>query len=189
MASAQLYRHFDKHSRLLYIGISLSTVARLSQHRDCSHWFDRIVHIVIEHYETREEASAAEARAIEVEKPFYNKVFNKKGLANSLDPVDQERLKHIDERYDFLVRRPDFRGDPEYYVKIKGQYVGKISGQYGSDEFFDSYMKIRQKYDKDYGKRVKEYWERKIPGAQFVSFDETGLRMSHAIKGAVVETI
>lgn len=68
----ELYRHFDSNGELLYVGISLSSVARLAQHRRSSVWFDRIKRVEIEAFPTREAAIMAESRAIETEKPKFN---------------------------------------------------------------------------------------------------------------------
>lgn len=68
----QLYRHFDKDGTLLYVGISLSAIYRLSQHGDHSEWFNSISRVEIESFETREMAIEAEARAIFNEKPKHN---------------------------------------------------------------------------------------------------------------------
>lgn len=76
----QLYRHFDADRKLLYLGISLSTFARLSQHKDHSPWFEQIKTVEIEHFETREEAMAAERKAIKTENPKFN-IAMKKTLA------------------------------------------------------------------------------------------------------------
>jgi predicted GIY-YIG superfamily endonuclease len=67
-----LYRHFDKEGQLLYIGISLSTIKRLSQHAAGSIWFDQIAKVTIEHFETREEVLKAEHVAISTENPLHN---------------------------------------------------------------------------------------------------------------------
>ncbi len=67
-----LYRHFDKNGALLYVGISLSAVARLSQHRSRSNWFDSIARVEIEAFPTREAALKAERRAITEESPAFN---------------------------------------------------------------------------------------------------------------------
>lgn len=71
-----LYRHFDKDSRLLYIGISLSAVERLREHRVHASWFDRIVRIEIEWFQSRGAALNAERRAIMREKPECNIIHN-----------------------------------------------------------------------------------------------------------------
>jgi len=73
----QLYRHFDKNDKLLYIGISLSTVQRLGQHKHHSGWFKRIARVEIENYSTREEAVQAEREAIQKENPECNIMLKK----------------------------------------------------------------------------------------------------------------
>lgn len=78
--NTQLYRHFDEGRQLLYVGISLSTFARLSQHKDHSEWFKKIKSVEIENFETREEAMAAERKAIQSENPKFN-IAMKKTLA------------------------------------------------------------------------------------------------------------
>jgi hypothetical protein len=67
-----LYRHFDAHGKLLYVGISLSVVARLSRHVNGSHWSRQIAMITIEWHPGRPEALAAEAAAIVGERPAFN---------------------------------------------------------------------------------------------------------------------
>jgi hypothetical protein len=66
-----LYRHFSSWGRLLYVGISLDVISRLSDHR-ASRWFDHIARVEIQRYPTREAALAAEAEAIHTEKPLFN---------------------------------------------------------------------------------------------------------------------
>lgn len=68
-----LYRHFGKNDELLYVGISLSAVARLEAHRTSSDWFGDITKITIAQFATREEALDAEAVAINVEEPRHNR--------------------------------------------------------------------------------------------------------------------
>lgn len=67
-----LYRHYDNKGILLYVGISLSAVARLCQHRDHSQWFKDISKVTIEKYEDRKTALLAEKEAIRKEKPTWN---------------------------------------------------------------------------------------------------------------------
>lgn len=66
-----LYRHFDKDGNLFYIGISLSAIQRLSQHRR-SRWFDEIASIKIEKFKSRQDAARAEMIAIRTERPIFN---------------------------------------------------------------------------------------------------------------------
>jgi phage-related minor tail protein len=84
-----LYRHFDKDGQLLYVGISLSHVARLAQHRDGSPWYEDIAHVTIEWHKTRVEAELAETKAIGREAPKYNK--NKVQCEKNL-----ERLSYLE---------------------------------------------------------------------------------------------
>src|SRR5262245_53731705 len=70
-AEVALYRHFDINGRLLYVGISLTVLARTRAHR-ASSWAKNIAFIAIEQYASREAAEAAERTAIETERPLYN---------------------------------------------------------------------------------------------------------------------
>lgn len=67
-----LYRHYDGGGALLYVGISLSVVARLAQHRDSSRWYDRIAKVTVEWFDNRRDALRAEGNAILIEKPEFN---------------------------------------------------------------------------------------------------------------------
>ena len=67
-----LYRHFDRNGDLLYVGISLDAVQRLSQHSATQPWAGDIASVTIEQFMTRQEALTAERRAIETEKPKHN---------------------------------------------------------------------------------------------------------------------
>lgn len=57
---------------MLYVGISLSALHRLAQHKTDSHWFDEIARVEIEKHPTREAALLAERRAIASENPRHN---------------------------------------------------------------------------------------------------------------------
>lgn len=67
-----LYRHFDSHGCLLYVGISLNAVARLAGHREQSHWFSQIRRVEMESFADRDSALNAEALAIKSENPKFN---------------------------------------------------------------------------------------------------------------------
>jgi len=69
-----LYRHFDADGQLLYVGISLSAVQRLGQHKHNASWFEKIVRIEIEWWPFRDLAEQAEAAAIWHERPAWNVV-------------------------------------------------------------------------------------------------------------------
>lgn len=67
-----LYRHYSTDGVLLYVGISLSAIDRLKQHRDLSDWFLEISNIQIESFENRNDALIAERNAVQKENPKYN---------------------------------------------------------------------------------------------------------------------
>lgn len=69
-----LYRHYGEAGRLLYVGISLNAIARLSQHRS-TEWFLEIARVDVTWFADRKSAMAAERLAIKTEYP----VFNRKG--------------------------------------------------------------------------------------------------------------
>ena len=69
-----LYRHYDAADDLLYVGISLEPLRRQEQHGKHASWFDSIVKILIERFDSREEALAAEQVAIRCEFPKFNTI-------------------------------------------------------------------------------------------------------------------
>lgn len=72
----QLYRHFNAHGDLLYVGISKSAFDRYMQHKYGSKWYEEIRSMTIEYFPSRAEAEAAERRAIIAEKPLWNVTYN-----------------------------------------------------------------------------------------------------------------
>jgi predicted GIY-YIG superfamily endonuclease len=69
-----LYRAYSATDELLYVGVSISVMARLSQHKSSADWFDGTSRIDVEWYPTKREALAAEMQAIKTEYPIYNKM-------------------------------------------------------------------------------------------------------------------
>jgi predicted GIY-YIG superfamily endonuclease len=67
-----LYKYYSKEKRLLYVGISLSALQRLAQHRRTSAWFDQVHMVIIQKYKTRKAALAAEKKLIQAKNPAYN---------------------------------------------------------------------------------------------------------------------
>ena len=99
-----LYRHFDKEGTLLYVGVSLSAVKRLGEHKQNARWFDLISRIEMEPFETRKEVLEAERIAILTENPKYNlrvpvisevKVNTLKGVPRAL-PNSSEFVRRTD---------------------------------------------------------------------------------------------
>lgn len=67
-----LYRHYDEHDTLLYVGISLSAVQRLSEHMAGSRWHRFIARVDVQWLPSRETAEQAEEMAIRLEGPIFN---------------------------------------------------------------------------------------------------------------------
>jgi excinuclease UvrABC nuclease subunit len=89
-----LYRHYNTTGILLYVGISISAIKRLSEHAVQSRWFNQIAVIKIEKFETRKEAQLAEKQAIERENPLFNIKMNfQKVDVPFVKPVDVPFVK------------------------------------------------------------------------------------------------
>jgi len=69
---ADLYRYYDSQDNLLYVGISICSIKRLKSHVKNSPWSADVSRMAIEKFNTREEALAAEAKAIREERPRFN---------------------------------------------------------------------------------------------------------------------
>ena len=87
-----LYRHFSADGELLYVGVSLNTVARLVAHQHRSEWFDKIASITIEKFESRDAAEAAETAAIKAEAPKFNRRHVAERTATVIKPPKHKRL-------------------------------------------------------------------------------------------------
>jgi predicted GIY-YIG superfamily endonuclease len=77
-----LYRHFNSAGELLYVGVSLSALNRLGQHKDHSAWYKTISSVTLEEFESRDAALQAEREAIANEKPRHNLVHKRRHQQN-----------------------------------------------------------------------------------------------------------
>lgn len=71
-----VYRHYDADGALLYVGLSRNPLKRWGQHKALALWFYDISRIEIQWFDSREEASDAEIRAVKSERPIFNTVHN-----------------------------------------------------------------------------------------------------------------
>ena len=71
-----LYRQYGIDGDLLYVGISLEPLRRQNRHMNFANWRSNIFRILVEPFETREEALEAERVAIRQEFPKFNNVHN-----------------------------------------------------------------------------------------------------------------
>jgi predicted GIY-YIG superfamily endonuclease len=67
-----LYRFYDRHGTLLYVGLTLDPSARWATHSKEKPWWLKVTDIRIEHFPDRESVEAAEKRAIRAENPRHN---------------------------------------------------------------------------------------------------------------------
>jgi hypothetical protein len=79
MIRTALYRHFAADGALLYVGISAFPTERAHQHNCRAHWATSIARIEVDHFDTREDAIAAERLAIATERPLHNVAWNQTG--------------------------------------------------------------------------------------------------------------
>lgn len=96
----ELYRHFDSKGRLLYVGISLSAIARLAAHRKSANWFNSIAWIEVEKFVSRHDALIAETHAIRTENPIWNKAGKLPGSNRRL-LIKRRPRKRVSNPHDF----------------------------------------------------------------------------------------
>jgi predicted GIY-YIG superfamily endonuclease len=125
-----LYRHFAGDV-LLYIGVSLSAITRLRQHRECSEWYTEITRVEIEWFETRDEALKAETEAIRREKPKFNYLHNRpsSGLPKSeVVKVSRRKRELLAEQERIQALRKICLFDPLYSLEAAANLLGLNSG-------------------------------------------------------------
>ena len=72
-----LYRFYDAEGGLLYVGVSLSAVARACGHRQNATWWDQAARMEIEHLSvTRRQIEELEQVVIGTERPAFNILHN-----------------------------------------------------------------------------------------------------------------
>ena len=112
MSRTALYR-FWNDDELLYVGISLNVFARITQHKRDKEWFSEISNITVEHFDTREKALDAEAKAIKTENPKYNLAMSN-GVVISLDR--EEEIARLEREVENPTMSDEFK---EKYAELK----------------------------------------------------------------------
>tara|TARA_R110000803_G_C11830615_1_gene303225 strand:+ start:272 stop:619 length:348 start_codon:yes stop_codon:yes gene_type:complete len=74
--SYTLYRAYDSDGFLLYIGQSISALARTGHHAKHASWFRYCYSLTFQRYADKEVLVIAEKTAIEKEKPVFNVTHN-----------------------------------------------------------------------------------------------------------------
>lgn len=121
-----LYRVFDDHNVLLYVGITNDPVLRFRTHRHEKPWWKQHVHTAkFEYFYNRADLEAAEKYAIRHENPVYN--------IASRSPDITERLKN--EYAETLKKR-----DTQYIIWRIGQLEREIEELQRQNEYWDSIL-------------------------------------------------
>lgn len=68
-----VYRFYNEHDLLLYVGITSQGTQRFTQHRAEKDWWPEVSRIEVENFQTREEALHRETEIIRQECPLYNR--------------------------------------------------------------------------------------------------------------------
>jgi hypothetical protein len=109
-----LYRHFDRHGALLYVGISARVVRRPNRRFERAPWFGRVHRVEIEHFATRKEANDAKLIAIVNERPIYDLQGNegihgrKKGVSWAIYQPDTGRADGWYRNYEDILEMFEF---------------------------------------------------------------------------------
>lgn len=123
-AHTRLYRHYGAGGVLLYVGVSLSAVIRLYQHRTSS-WIHDVVRVDIQTYPTRAAALAAECEAIKCEKPMHNKTHSSKTLVLTQQQVGIGRMAH---RLALVAKREGRDDDAAYWNDVADRSLAGETG-------------------------------------------------------------
>ena len=118
-----VYRFYDAHDQLLYVGITDSPGVRFGAHRAKSAWWAQAVRNTIAWYDTRDEATNAESEAIATESPLHNVA----GPVPVILPTSTEEFDALP-RFTpkpYRPRRPRGQG-ALFYRPSKGYWVGRL---------------------------------------------------------------
>jgi predicted GIY-YIG superfamily endonuclease len=87
-----LYRFYDAHGMLLYIGITNSPGRRWQQHMEEKPWYPQVRHQAVTWYGSERQARRVETRAIRAERPKFNVVGAVRPAGWRFDLQDQPLL-------------------------------------------------------------------------------------------------
>lgn len=76
MNDPAVYRAYDAHERLLYVGMSAFLASRMREHKRSKSWWQDVARVTASFYDDRRDAYRAETRAIRAEAPLYNVISN-----------------------------------------------------------------------------------------------------------------
>jgi predicted GIY-YIG superfamily endonuclease len=128
-----LYRHYDEAGSLLYIGISLNAYARFAQHKAGADWPKLAVRMETEVFGTRDEAHAAERKAILTENPLFN-LARYDGAAKKRDATQKMSINVPKDFYDELRAHMKLTDTPMSDILIDGarRELDRLKKTYGA---------------------------------------------------------
>jgi predicted GIY-YIG superfamily endonuclease len=124
---ACVYRFFDAHDELLYIGSTISLPRRVVEHNKGQSWWREVDRATVVHYDSEGAARGAERDAIRAEGPKFNTAQKrrvKKGskrMSISMPPVVMREI--LDEQ---LARQMEGES-----VSLAGVVLGQLLRSYG----------------------------------------------------------
>lgn len=127
-----LYRFYSATGQLLYIGVTNSPPARFSGHRQNKDWWNEVVGISIENYDSRQELLLAERRAIRIERPQYNVVHNREPEVSS-PPIPARPSKRIKYKCEACGRT--IKGDGYLHISFADIYEAQAAWERFNSEY------------------------------------------------------
>jgi hypothetical protein len=95
LTPTSVYRYYDEHRRLLYVGVTARGIKRGHEHSLTKEWWPLAVRSTVEHFRTRGAALAHECYLIKKHQPPYNVVHNP-DQKSALDTYNALRLRAVD---------------------------------------------------------------------------------------------
>lgn len=114
MTQTDLYRFYDAHGRLLYIGITSRLGRRLHEHAKTKAWQRDAATITVQHFATRQDAERAERTAIETEYPAHNITHNQQPGPGAISPIPARPFQITGPLHDVARTLRTPRYDPHY---------------------------------------------------------------------------
>ncbi|WP_131104059.1 GIY-YIG nuclease family protein [Ornithinimicrobium sufpigmenti] len=137
-----VYRAYDEHGLLLYVGCTGSPRQRHDHHRSQSAWFPYAVRFVTAGPYAADEAFALEAEVIERESPFFN---------TSRAEVGVKVQRHAFVRRHLQDRRrtdPSLWEDFERFCSVHREAQAEAERRYPTVDHHASYLQARNRLDR-----------------------------------------
>ena len=163
-----LYRHFDADGDLLYVGVSLSAVYRLSQHKQASGWYSDISRVDIENFTSRTAALIAETAAIQGEDPKYNIQKKAPKLPKTVEVYKNPEMSRMQLLHRVAIYQPIYTMDEAGRALRQSASAVKRLVEDGKLGCIITGRSMRKTKDGV----LKEYVKRKITGWQLIEYIE-----------------